>query len=198
MKNILSFLLIALVLQAFSGLTAQGQNLDYTQVGLMKADYDHRASLYLSGSRSMATAALGSPTAVTSEFSEVDDKNIEVWQYNACKLYFVDDALTSYELKDATLAVGQSYATAYKVGSPMPSRQVRVPDTDGGVRGGYHYEDVYSFPGHTLNNRPGKSRNLNYTFLASAYLQSGSTPVDGFSEVLFNSFRNITNIYVRQ
>jgi hypothetical protein len=31
-----------------------------------------------------------------------------------------------------------------------------------------------------------------------AYLQSGTTSVDGFSEVLFNSSRRVLNIYVKQ
>jgi len=198
MKNILAFLFFTLVLQVYTGLTAQAQNIDYTRAGLMKADYDHRALLYLSGSRSMATAALGSPTSVTTEFSEVDDKNIEVWQYNACKLYFVADALVAYELSDATLAMGLSYSNSLKVGSPMPTRQIRVPDTEGGVRGGYHYEEVESLPGYSLSARAGKTRNFNYAVMGSAYLQSGTTPVDGFSEILFNSARTIFNIYVRQ
>jgi hypothetical protein len=198
MKNILSFFFFTLVLQVYAGLTAQAQNLDYTRVGLMKADYDHRALVYLSGSRSMATAALGAPTSVTTEFSELDDKNTEVWQYNASKLYFVDDVLVAYELRDATLAMGQSYSTSLTVGSPMPTRQIRVPDTDGGVRGGYHYEEVESLPGYALSARTGKSRNLTYAVMGLAYLQSGTTSVDGFSEVLFNSSRRVLNIYVKQ
>lgn len=186
-------------LRTWCAVAAHAQTtIDYTQVGLMRADYDHNAVLHLGDTRDAATAALGAPTAVTTQYSEVNGKDMVVWSYNTDVLYFIDDALVSYDVHDAALAVGQSYSTAFKVGDLMPSRDIRVPDTSSGVKGAYTTKTVYSFGSFDLTQRPGKSRNLGYAFIGFANLSSNADALDAFSEVLFNSNRKIFNIYVAE
>ena len=200
MKKPLAALFLVLTLHTWCAAAAHAQaaTTDYTQLGLMRANYDHSAVLHLGDTRDAATAALGPPTAVTNQYAEVNDKNIVVWSYNTNVLYFIDDALVSYDIHDATLAVGQSYSTAFKVGDPMPSREIRVPDTSSGVKGAYTTKTVYSFRTFELTQHPGTSRNLGYASRGFAYLSSNADALDAFSEVLFNSNRKISNIYVSE
>lgn len=200
MKKYFASLFLVLTLHAWCAVTALAQNpIDTNKLGLLRTDFDHNAVLPLGGSRSTAIAALGNPTTITSEYSELDDKNLDVWHYGGATLYFRDDALIAYNLDDATLGVGQSFSTAFKIGDLIPSRQIRVPDTSGGTRNGtYTYKTIYSFSGYSLSETPGKTRNRNYNFLAQAYLSTNSSATDGFSEVLFLTSGKISNIYTRQ
>ena len=200
MKKYFAFLFLTLTLHAWCAVTALAQTpIETNKLGLLRTDFDHNAVLPLGGSRSAATAALGNPTSVTSEYSEVDDKNLDVWHYGGATLYFRDNALIAYNLDDATLGVGQSFSTAFKIGDLISSRQIRVPDTSGGTRNGtYVYSTIYSFGDYSLLETPGKTRSRSYNFLGQAYLSTNSSATDGFSEVLFLTNGKIINIYTRQ
>ncbi len=150
--------------------------INYAQVGIMKADYDHRAVLYMGNSQKAAIAILGNPTSRSTYFSEIRNVNLDVLTYNNNKLYFDATGLVLYDIVDATIAVGKNYANSFRVGTN---------------RGGGS-----TFFGLPVNTTSGKSRNIIYSAIAAAGLKSGNTPLDYGVEVLFNTNGDAFNICV--
>lgn len=168
--------LLLLLINLFGLGICQAQDLvDYTQVGLMKADYDHRAVLYLGNSKKAALAVLGNPSQQGTYYSEMQDITLDVWTYGNSKLYFNADGLTAYDIIDPTIAVGNNYANSYRVGGSL-----------GGA--------TTSFHGLTVETSSGTSRNLPYSAIALAGLKSGDTILNNGTEVLFNASGTIFNI----
>ncbi|RZJ87303.1 MAG: hypothetical protein EOO60_12345, partial [Hymenobacter sp.] len=175
MKTIFPKALLLLLLNLLALGICQAQDVvDYVQVGLMKADYDHRAVLYLGNSKKAAAAVLGTPSSQGTYYSEMDDVTLDVWTYGNSKLYFDSHGLSAYDIVDPTIAVGSGYATSFRVGSSL---------------GG----SPSSFYGLAVNTTPGTSRNLPYDAIALAGLKSGDTFLSNGVEVLFNASGTIFN-----
>ncbi|MBH8567327.1 hypothetical protein KB206_00410 [Microvirga sp. STS02] len=175
MKTFLSKIVLLLLLNvAAMGMCRAQDFIDYTQVGLMKADYDHRAVLYIGNTQKAAIAILGTPTSQSTYFSEIRNVNLTVLNYGASKLYFDADGLVLYDIADASIAVGKNYATSFRVGTNRGSNSV--------------------FHGLAVKATAGKSRNLNYGAIALASLKSGGDVLDFGVEVLFDGSGNVFDI----
>ena len=171
MKTLSAKTLLLLLINLFTLHVCRAQEVDYVQVGIMKADYDRRAVLYLGNSKIKAEAILGPPTTKSVYYSEMDDTNLDLWTYGSNKLYFDAKGLVLYHIADPTIAIGKSYATSFKVG------------TNRGVNATFH--------GMPVDVNPGKSQGLSYNSIALAGLKSSKTPIDWAVEVLFDANGNV-------
>lgn len=175
MKTLLSNTFLLLLINLFALGRCKAQDLiDYKQVGLMKANFDHRAVLYIGNSQKAAIAILGPPSARGTYYSEIRNTNLTVLSYGNSKLYFDSDGLVLCDILDPTIAIGKDYATSFRVGS---NRSGSSP-----------------FHGLPVSTTPGKSRNLNFSAIAFAGLKSGGTALDYGVEVLFDASDNVFNI----
>jgi hypothetical protein len=147
---------------------------DYAQVGLMKADYNHRAVLYIGNSQKAAIAILGPPSSRSTEYSEMDNTNFDVFNYGSSKLYFSSDALVTYDISTPTIAVGKNYASSFRVGNNRGTGS--------------------TFYGLAVKTTPDTSGNFNYSSIALAGLKSGGTGLDNSIRVLFDANGNVYNI----
>ena len=148
--------------------------IDYTQVGLMKADYDHRAVLYFRNSQKAAVAIFGPPSSRSTYYSEMDNINLDVLNYGNNKLYFDSEGLVMYEILSPAIAVGKNYATSFRVGNNR------------GVNAVFHGLSVDPIPHNTVN--------MSYNACAVAAIKSGDTVLDYGVTVLFDANGNAFSI----
>ena len=190
MKKILLSLFAVLI---FCIGAAKAQTVEYSRVNLMRTDYDNGLKVKLGDGKSLIYAALGSPNSVVQEYSEMDEKNIEVLIYNSNKIYVIDGVLDSYDLNDPSLGVGATYSSLFKVGDLLRTVAIPIQSAYNGHRGIVYATN--SFYPYSLDRTVGTSRNIVYWVSGLVFLTKNGVPLDASSEVLFDISNKIINIH---
>lgn len=152
--------------------------------------------LFFGESRTMAIQKLGKPTRVSKEFVEIEGDTAVVLHYSRSKLYFLHNELTDFELRDCTLAFGKN-KQIFRVGDKLTI--VRETSSAGGLT----KRDQYLLNNSPMmdlmvDNKAGKSMNVNYTRIAHNSIRHGDTNTDAEFEVLFDANDNVISISVNQ
>lgn len=131
----LAFLLISF----FNKAEAQSLNkLDFDQIAVKKNTGTTTGSKYCPrGTSSSLVAALGKPMSITTEYSEIDEVDMTVYNYNGAKFYFIEGYghgfnITSnnyHIVTNSTLDSEDSLKNYYKVGDPVSKVQANYPDS---------------------------------------------------------------------
>ena len=190
MKNIASFLALAVFLALNGSLAAEAQKrFDVKPFGLMSSQ--GTAKLSLGQSQEEAVKALGPPSQMDMVFSEVNRRKLVVYYYNANKLYFLDDVFVTFELHDNTLVFGKSIEEAFSVGAKI------IVDGKVTTTEGHYLVNNTPLDDLKVNNKPGKCANIQYNRIASSYTKYGDVKTDGLFQMLFDSNNKVIYIALR-
>ena len=189
MKKSLAISLLLVLQLSWLGASAQ---VHYKKFGLMKAGNDTGSQLNLGESVDRMVAVLGPYTRTSSFYGELADATFTLYHYNNCQLYFLNNEMVRYELKDGTLVVGEDYDSAFRVGNLIGQRKVRVP---GPTRDAPPEEKwVDEFYDYKLDEKPGTARNMAYRLNSTSLLKDNTNTFEGYFQVLFNQDKKIFNI----
>ena len=172
---------------------------DVQHLGLINCQRKGKAKLDLGHSSKAAIRALGKPTQKGKMYFEMDADTALVLYYRTNRLYFLKDALVGFELNDNTLAYGKSPEQAFRVGSALTtevklSRNVKQINAGGPAVTTRYLVDKTTLRGLKLENKPGKSRNINYKIIAHNHTRYGDEKYDGWFEMLFDAKNKVINI----
>ena len=200
MKRVATLLAIVAISHLCWITTARAQKgFDVQHLGLINCQLKGKAKLDLGQSSKAAIKVLGKPTQKGKMYFEMDADTALVFYYHANRLYFLKDALVGFELNDNTLAFGKSAEQAFRVGSLLTtvvklSTNVKQVNAGGPAVTTRYLVDKTTLKGLKMDNKPGKSRNINYKIIAHNYTRYGDEKYDGWFEMLFDAKNKVINI----
>jgi hypothetical protein len=168
------YLIITFILTLSFSNSIFAQNVDYTKVGLMKNGNTSQL-LYLGDPIAKTTTVLGAPTSITTQYFEMQDATATIYSYNACKLYFINGVLNTYNLADASITAGVNYYTL-QVGNQ--AHITPGPPPAGGKN---------TLSGFVIIPSVGSVNGLKFSYACRYQVYKGTVPMDIVFVLLFDS-----------
>jgi hypothetical protein len=151
-------------------LKAQIAEVNVAQIALINPN-DKSAGLILNEDFEKCIRILGQPDAISNVYSEIDEDTMKLYKYGQNELYFLQGKLTSYEIKDSSIWVGEVNGQIFKIGDRLTSRSARPAN----------------FQGLIINRYAGESRNMSFAFASINEIKNGNNYLDSYFELLFDS-----------
>lgn len=162
-------LLLLFLLGALS-LKAQTLVIDIRQISLIKPNSKF-AGVLIGASSEECARVLGKPDAISDYYSEIDDDTMKIYRYGKSKLFFLKDKLTTWDVLDNSIWVGQVNRQIFKVGDKLTSTSERP----------------VKFQGLLINRYASESRNESFAFASISEVKDGNSYLDSYFELLFDS-----------
>jgi hypothetical protein len=162
-------LLLLFILSAFS-LKAQIAEVNITQIALINPK-NKSAGMLLNDSSEKCMRILGKPDEILDYYSEIDDDTMKLYRYGKSKLYFLKGKLSSWDVLDNRIWVGQVNGQIFKIGDKLTFGSARPSD----------------FRGLTINHYAGESRNMSFAFASINEVKDENSYLDSNFELLFDS-----------
>lgn len=145
------------------------------------------AGLQIGESTSKAIRVLGQPTSVTDYYFEMEDSNGKLYNYSGNELYFLNEKLAGYILKNNSVVFGTVNGKTYKIGDKIAVVTKQVPIGPGNPprHQTITTKSFYEFP---LTFQSNRSRNISYEAISSGWLKNNrNMTLDNSWELLFNN-----------
>jgi hypothetical protein len=192
-KNL--FLVYAIGIFAFSVTSIFAQTrIPTSSLLLMKAG-DVTQGVKLGESIGKAVQILGQPTSISDEYWEIDSVLVKIYNYKGNFLYFTNDVLSGFELKDSSIQVGSIGGITFKVKDRIT---IKIKKTNRRPGLSPIIKRKKTFFDFSLVERDGKSRGIEYSAISVNYLSDAAANLDSRLELLFNSNDQLINISVSE
>lgn len=162
-------LILLFTLSAFS-LKAQIAEVNVTQIALINPN-NKSVGLLLNDGSDKCIRILGQPDEISNVYSEIDDDTMKLYRYGKSELYFLKGKLSTWDVLDSRIWVGEVNGQIFKIGDRLTSGSARPSN----------------FRGLTINHYAGESRNVRFAFASINEIKKGNHYLDSYYELLFDS-----------
>jgi hypothetical protein len=161
--------MLLFTLSAFS-LKAQIAEVNVVQIALINPN-NKSVGLLLNDDSHKCIQILGQPDKISNVYSEIDDDTMKLYKYGKSELCFLKGKLSSWDVLDRRIWVGEVNGQIFKIGDRLTSGSARPS----------------KFRGLNINRYAGESRNTSFAFASINEIKNGNYYLDSYFELLFDS-----------